>query len=67
MWFITDDPVRDAAAYDMERQKELDKLPTCDICGEPITGDFLYDIDGVLYCEDCLNSEFQRNVDDYIE
>lgn len=63
----TDDPERDAAMYDMERQKELDKLPKCDICGEPIQDEFLYDLDGTLVCEECLNNEYRKPVDDYIE
>jgi formylmethanofuran dehydrogenase subunit E len=63
----TDDPERDAAMYDMERQRELDSLPKCDICGEPITDDFLYDIDGTLVCEKCLNEEYRKPVDNYIE
>ena len=67
MWYRTDDPIRDAAAYDIERQRELDRLPTCDICGEPIQDEFLYDINGVLHCEDCVKSEYLKPVDDYIE
>lgn len=63
----TDDPVRDAMNYDMERQKELDSLPKCDICGQPIQGEDLYDLDGTLVCEECLNSEYRKSVDDYIQ
>lgn len=63
----TDDPERDAAMYDMERQKELDRLPKCDICGEPIQGEVLFDLDGTLVCEECLNNEYRKPVDDYIE
>ena len=63
----TDNPKRDAAMYDMERQKELDKLPKCDICGEPIQDEDLYDLDGTLVCEECLNREYKKPVDDYIE
>lgn len=65
--FYTDDPVRDAMNYDMERQKELDSLPKCDICGEPIQDEDLYDLEGTLVCEECLNREYKKPVDDYIE
>lgn len=63
----TDNPVRDAMNYDMERQKELDSLPKCDICGQPIQDEDLYDLDGTLVCEECLNREYKKPVDDYIE
>lgn len=55
------------ARYEAEQQRELDKLPKCDCCGETITDDFLFDIDGTLYCEDCLNDSFRKPADDYIE
>lgn len=49
----TDDPVRDAAAYDAELERELLKRPICDKCGEHIQEDFAYEIDGELYCDSC--------------
>ena len=67
MFIMSGDPLRDADMYDMERQKELDKLPKCDICGEPIQDDFLYDLDGTLVCDECLKTEYRKPVDDYIE
>ena len=65
--YYTDDPVADAARYDAEQERLLDKLPRCYCCREPITGDYLYKIDGIFYCEDCLNSEFRENTEDFIE
>lgn len=39
-----------------ERQQEmkLSRLPVCRHCGEPITSENAYDIDG-YWCEDCFN------------
>lgn len=53
--------------YEAERQRELDKLPKCEYCGEPITDDFLYDLDGDILCEECLKRHFRKHVEDYIE
>ena len=61
------DPLADFNRYDLERQKEIDSLPICDICGEPIMDDYLYDLDGTLVCEDCLKAEYRKPVEDYIE
>lgn len=65
--YYTDDPVADAARYDAEQEKQLDKLPKCDCCREPIVDDFFYNIDGMFYCEECLVSEFRKNTEDFIE
>ena len=67
MFFRTDDPIADFNRYDEEQQNYLDKLPKCDCCGEHITDEYLYDIDGTLFCEECLKDEFRKNTDDYIE
>ena len=53
--------------YDEKQQREMDKLPKCEYCGEPITNDFLYNINGDIICEDCLNDNFRKHVDDYMD
>lgn len=53
--------------YEAEQERKLDKFPKCDCCGEPITDDYYYNIDGTYFCEDCLNSEYRKNTDDYTE
>lgn len=55
------------ARYEAEQERLADKLPKCDCCGEPIPDDFLYDLGGTLYCEDCLEDHFRKPVDDYIK
>lgn len=57
MW--TDDPVRDAAAHDAEGEAWLKSLPVCDECGEPIVEDFYWEINGDVYCEDCLQKHIK--------
>lgn len=53
---ITDDPHADFDRWDDERQAELDKLPVCCVCDEPIQlqDDAVY-MDGKWYCDECLD------------
>lgn len=62
MW--TDDPVRDAIRHDREQQRKLDRLPKCDICGEPIQDTHYYLIDGEAVCPDCLNDNYRIEIED---
>lgn len=63
----TDDPIADFLAHDAEQQSKLDRLPKCDICGEPILDEYFYNIDGTYICEECLKSEYRKCTDDYME
>lgn len=65
--YRTDDPVADYERYDADRERRLDRYPKCDYCGEPILEDHFYNINGTYYHEECLNSEYRVNTDDYIE
>lgn len=53
--------------YERERERRLEKYPKCDLCGEPITDDEFFDIDGTYFHEACLNSEYRKYTNDYIE
>ena len=52
--------------YDLFEQHErevamrLARLPKCNNCGEPITSDYAYDVDG-LWCEDCFE-EYRKEI-----
>ena len=63
----TDDPVADFERYDAQRQRELDKLPKCEHCGEPIQDETLVDFDGTLYHCDCFSDNFVKYTDDYTQ
>lgn len=63
----SDDPIADFDAYDREQAKEMDKLPRCEHCGEPIQDEYFYLIGDEAYCADCLESEFCKRTEDYIE
>ncbi len=47
------------AEQERRYQRWLKSRPICDCCGERITDDYYYDINGTIYCEDCLNEEFR--------
>lgn len=51
-----------------EAQQEalLKKQPVCCYCGRPIQDENLYDIEGNLYHEECLNESFRKYTEDYI-
>lgn len=53
--------------YDNERERELEKYPLCDCCREPITDEHLYYIGDLLYCESCMNEEFRKRTEDFME
>lgn len=65
MW--TDDPVKDYERYDAQRCAELERLPICSECGEPIHSDRYYDFNDELICENCLRDNHMNWVDDYLE
>ena len=52
-------------AHDAEQQAWLNRRPKCEKCGEPIQDDYLYDLDGIILCEECMNHDYRKNADDY--
>ena len=65
--FYSDDPVADFERYDAKQQEALKQLPTCTNCGEPIQDDYLFDVDGELFCEECMKVNFKKSVENYIK
>ena len=65
--FYSDDPVADFYQYDAQQQAELDKLPVCSECDHPIQSETCYEFDGGLICEDCLENNHKKWVEDFIE
>ena len=63
---ITDDPYKDFDNWDGEQQAALERLPMCDECHEHIQDDYYYDIDGQTLCEECLNDNYRKSLDDYL-
>ncbi len=63
---FTDDPVADFLRHDAEQQAELDKLPRCADCGEPITDDHLFYINDETICPACMEC-YRRSVEEFID
>lgn len=62
----TDDPVRDAHRHMAECDAWERKLPRCEECGKRIHDDELFNIHGVLYCEECVY-KMRRYTCDFME
>ena len=46
---------------DREKEKWLQSRPKCDVCDEHIQDEYLYEIDGYLVCENCLEEYMKKN------
>jgi RNA polymerase-binding transcription factor DksA len=51
--------------HQAEQDAWLDKRPLCEHCGEPIQDDYLYKIDGALYCEECMKELYRESTEEY--
>lgn len=50
----TDDPIADFNNWDREREKQKERLPCCEKCGEPIDQEDAVHLGDEWYCDDCL-------------
>ena len=62
----TDNPIADFNAWDDEQAKQLDKLPRCAECGEPIQDEECFEIEGEVICPQCLKDNHRKWTSDYI-
>ena len=53
-------------SHDAEQERQLQKLPVCEYCGEHIQDDYFFQINDEIICEGCLNDHFRKAVDDYV-
>ena len=49
------DPVRDFLRHEADREEELEGLPECELCGEPIQDETCFCVDGNKYHKNCLD------------
>lgn len=61
------DPLADFDRWDAQQQANLDKLPKCIYCDDPIQDDCYFEINGECVCENCLNEHHKKWVEDYVE
>ena len=67
MWRDIPDNYDAYKQHEADQARELNRLPRCANCDEPITADHFYEIEGVFICPDCLDADYRRSTDDYIE
>lgn len=65
--FRTDDPLADFARHDAEQKQWLKSRPVCSECGEPIQDEHCYEVNDELICEECMERNHRKYVEDYIE
>ena len=53
------------ARRDAEQENWLNSRPKCEECREHIQDEYLYDIGGALYCEDCMTKLFRQDTEKY--
>lgn len=61
---ITNDPIRDAERYFDAQQERTERRPECDVCGEHIQTEYLYTINGMVICEDCM-ADYRHYTEDW--
>lgn len=54
MFYYTDNPVSDAERYYNDKEKELERLPVCSECENPIQTETCYVINGKAVCKNCM-------------
>lgn len=65
--YRTDDPLADFARHDAEQSRWLERRPVCSECGEPIQSERCYEVNDELICEECMERNHRKYVEDYIE
>ena len=53
-------------AHEAEQQAQLDKLPRCCECDEPIQDTQCYEINGEYICDDCMVDNHRKWVSDIV-
>lgn len=65
--YYTDNPVMDAERYMQEQDERLEKLPTCECCGEPIQQEKAIYYNDQWCCEDCEPDFWNCIREDFLE
>lgn len=62
--YRSDNPFADFDRWDADQQEQMDRLPHCECCREPIV-DYVWEIDGQILCEECAKEEYRKDAEDY--
>lgn len=55
------------ALHEAEQERRIRCYPKCAECGNRITDDFLFHIDGDLFCEPCARDNFRKHTEDFVQ
>lgn len=53
--FYSDDPAGDFLRHDRRMAERLERRPVCCRCGDHIQSEEAYEIEGRLYCPECID------------
>ena len=53
--------------HDAKQEAELDRLPRCSECDQPIQDDFCFEVNDELICEECMHDNHRKCVEDFID
>ena len=53
--------------HDREQERQRERLPQCDYCGEEIMDEHFYIIDDEYICPECLDENFRKATIDYMK
>lgn len=53
-------------ANERKKEKLLELLPECEICGVTIQDDFYFEINDAIICERCLVEHHRKRTEDFI-
>lgn len=53
-------------AHEREKEKLLELLPECEVCGDVIQDDFYFEINDAIICEECLKKHYRKRTEDFI-
>lgn len=55
------------AQHDAEMEAELEKLPKCSECGNPIQDEKCFEVNDELICPGCMKENHEKWTEDYYE
>lgn len=50
-------------AHEREQEKQLERLPVCADCGEPVQDDHYYLINDEVICPNCLEAGYRKEIE----
>ena len=52
--------------HETQQENMLSRMPQCCECGEHIQEEHLFDVNGDLFCFDCMKANFERETEEYM-